>query len=94
MNKDKLTAMCHKIAADTGLNFNAVMTYFFLESVLKRLSLSNFNENFIFKGGYVLSNIVGIDSRSTVDIDLLVKDMNLTESKILEIGRASCRERV
>ena len=68
MNKDKITAMCRKVSNETGLTFNSVMTYYFLESVLRKLSISKYNDKFIFKGGYILSNIVGIDSRSTVDI--------------------------
>lgn len=69
MNKDKITTMCHKVSNETGLTFNSVMTYYFLESVLRKLSVSKYNDKFIFKGGYILSNIVGLDSRSTVDID-------------------------
>ncbi|MGO3168353.1 nucleotidyl transferase AbiEii/AbiGii toxin family protein, partial [Senegalia sp. (in: firmicutes)] len=75
MNKDKITAMCHKVSSETGLTFNSVMTYYFLENVLRKLSNSKYNDKFIFKGGYILSNIVGLDSRSTVDIDFLIKNM-------------------
>ena len=85
MNKDKITAMCRKVSNETGLNFNSVMTYYFLESVLRKLSISKYNDKFIFKGGYILSNIVGLDSRSTVDIDFLFKNMPLTEELLVEI---------
>ena len=61
------------------------MTYYFLESVLRKLSISKYNDKFIFKGGYILSNIVGLDSRSTVDIDFLFKNMPLTEELLVEI---------
>ncbi|NLY81349.1 MAG: ATP-binding protein, partial [Clostridiales bacterium] len=53
MNKDKITAMCHKVSVETGLTFNSVMTYYFLESVLSKLSNSKYNDKFIFKGGYI-----------------------------------------
>lgn len=36
MNKAKLTALCHKISKQTGLTFNSVMTYYFLEIILKK----------------------------------------------------------
>lgn len=85
MNKDKITAMCRKVSNETGLTFNSVMTYYFLESVLRKLSISKYNDKFIFKGGYILSNIVGLDSRSTVDIDFLFKNMPLTEELLVEI---------
>lgn len=80
MNKDKLISICHKVSSETGLTFNSVLTYFFLENILKQLSESNYNEHIInehiiFKGGFVLSNIVGIESRSTVDIDISANSM-------------------
>ncbi len=80
MSKDKLTALCHKIALETGLTFNSVLTYYFLENILKLLSKSNYNEKLIFKGGYILSNIIGLASRSTMDIDLLIKDTFLNKN--------------
>lgn len=69
MNKDSLRAKCHKISKETGLSFNIVQTHYFLESILKKISESEENENFIFKGGFLLSNVIGIRQRTTVDID-------------------------
>ena len=85
MNKDKVTAICHKVSIETGLTFNSVMTYYFLESVLSKLSNSKYNDKFIFKGGYILSNIVGLDSRSTVDIDFLIKNMDFDEELLIDM---------
>lgn len=85
MNKAKLTSLCHKISKDTGLSFNAVMLYYFLESILKKLAKSRYNEKFIFKGGFLLSNMVGIESRSTTDIDFLLKNMQLSEENIIKM---------
>ncbi|MGO1652286.1 nucleotidyl transferase AbiEii/AbiGii toxin family protein [Senegalia sp. (in: firmicutes)] len=85
MNKDKITAMCHKVSSETGLTFNSVMTYYFLENVLRKLSNSKYNDKFIFKGGYILSNIVGLDSRSTVDIDFLIKNMAFDEELLIDM---------
>jgi predicted nucleotidyltransferase component of viral defense system len=82
MNKDKLTALCQKIASETGLTFNSVLTYYFLENVLNMLSKSSYKDRLIFKGGYILSNIVGLDSRSTIDIDLLFKDASLSKNDV------------
>ena len=85
MNKDKLISLCHKISLETGLTFNSVLTYYFLEIFLEKLSESIYNDNFIFKGGYILSNIVGLESRSTVDIDMLIKNTILDEAKVFTI---------
>ena len=82
MNKAKLTALCHKVSKEVGLSFNAVMLYYFLESILKKVSESGYKESFIFKGGFLLSSVVGIDSRSTVDIDFLLRNMQLSEKNV------------
>ena len=84
MNKAKLTAICHNISKESGLPFNSVMLYYFLESILKKLAQSKYHEKFIFKGGFLLSNVVGIDSRSTVDIDFLLRNMHLSEENVLK----------
>lgn len=77
MNKDRLRDICHKIAKETGLTYNSIQTYYFLESILSRIAESEVRDNFIFKGGFLLSNIIGLNQRSTVDIDLLVNKMKL-----------------
>lgn len=78
MNKTKLTLLCHKISKQTGLTFNSVMTYYFLEIILKKLSQSSYSRNYIFKGGFLLSNVIGVESRSTVDIDFLFQNITLS----------------
>lgn len=82
MNKDKLTSLCHKISKETGLTFNSIMTQYFLEAILNRLALSKYNGNLIFKGGFILSNILGLETRSTVDIDFLITKMEMSEKQI------------
>lgn len=82
MNKAKLTALCHKISKQTGLTFNSVMTYYFLEIILKKLSQSYYADHYIFKGGFLLSNVIGVESRSTVDIDFLFHKQSLSEENV------------
>ncbi|MDG9597256.1 nucleotidyl transferase AbiEii/AbiGii toxin family protein [Streptococcus pneumoniae] len=82
MNKAKLTALCHNISKQTSLTFNSVMTYYFLEVILKKLSRSSYADHYIFKGGFLLSNIIGVESRSTVDIDFLFHKQTLSEENV------------
>lgn len=82
MNKAKLTALCHKIAKQTGLTFNSIMIYYFLEVILKKLSKSSYANHYIFKGGFLLSNVIGVESRSTVDIDFLFHKQSLSEENV------------
>ena len=84
MNKNKLRDLCLNLSRKSGLSFNIVQTQFFLESILKKISKSSENKNFIFKGGFLLSNMIGIGHRSTVDIDFLINKFALTEDNILQ----------
>ena len=51
---------------------------YIMERFLERLSLSPYRGNFILKGGMLVSAMVGLDTRSTVDIDTTIKNLSLT----------------
>jgi hypothetical protein len=53
-----------KIANDKSVDFNSVMRFYMYDRFIERLSKSNFKDNFMLKGGFYLSNLFGIDSRS------------------------------
>lgn len=77
--------MIHRVSDETGIVYNSVLTYYFMEDILLRISESDYKENFIFKGGFLLSNIVGISSRATVDMDFHLSNEKLSESSIENI---------
>ncbi len=85
MNKAQLTSRTHKIANGTGLPFNMILTHYFLEVILAKLANSKASRYFVFKGGFLLSSIIGIASRSTKDIDLLLKNSPLNEENLLDL---------
>ncbi|MGI6644359.1 MAG: nucleotidyl transferase AbiEii/AbiGii toxin family protein [Bacilli bacterium] len=82
MHKNELIAKCHAIANETGIDFNSVLTHYFLESILEKIASSEEKNNFIFKGGFILSNIIGIRERTTKDIDFIIRNFKLTEEEI------------
>ncbi|MBG9367309.1 nucleotidyl transferase AbiEii/AbiGii toxin family protein [Streptococcus sp. NLN64] len=82
MNKNKLTALCHKLALEKQVSFNVALTYYFLESILTKIAKSEYSQNFVFKGGFLLSNMIGLESRSTSDMDFLLERAKL-EEKVL-----------
>lgn len=61
-----------------------------LDDLLKRISLSKYKDNFILKGGLLLSAVVGINNRSTEDIDGEIKGFDLTESEIEKVFTVIC----
>lgn len=48
-----------------------------MERFLERVSLSRHRNNFILKGGMLVSSIVGLDHRATMDIDTTIRNMPL-----------------
>ena len=60
---------------------------YLMERLLERVSLSKYRDNFVLKGGLLVSSLVGVDMRSTMDVDTTVKSFPLNKSlaqKILE----------
>ncbi len=52
---------------------------YMMERILERLSLSKYKDNFVLKGRMLISSLVGIDTRSTMDIDTTVTALPLTK---------------
>ena len=58
---------------------------FIMERFLERVSISKYRDHFILKGGLLVSSFVGINLRSTMDIDTTVKALPLNEKDAREI---------
>lgn len=54
------------------------------ERFLARLSVSEYSKKFVIKGGILIASIVGLDTRSTMDLDTTIKNMPLTEENIMK----------
>ncbi|WP_236629373.1 MULTISPECIES: nucleotidyl transferase AbiEii/AbiGii toxin family protein [Lactobacillus] len=61
-----------------------------LDDLLERTSLSKYKYNFILKGGFLLASIVGINTRSTEDIDTEIKGFDLNQEEIIKIFTEIC----
>lgn len=64
-----------------------ILRIYLMERLLERVSLSQYRDNFVLKGGLLVSSLVGVDMRSTMDVDTTVKSLPLNKrsaQKILE----------
>lgn len=64
-----------------------ILRIYLMERLLERVSLSQYRDNFVLKGGLLVSPLVGVDMRSTMDVDTTVKSLPLNKrsaQKILE----------
>ena len=74
-----------QLAKESGLTQLELYQRFMFERILERISVSKYNENFILKGGLLLSAMLGINSRSTRDMDISIKGIDVSQENMLEI---------
>lgn len=80
MNTSKqLKDLINNKAKQYNLNPQILLTRFFMERFLERISLSKYKKNFVLKGGILISSMVGVDFRMTKDMDLTIKNLPLNE---------------
>ena len=68
----------------------ALIRIFFMERFLERVSTSEYRDQFILKGGMLVSSLLGINVRATMDIDTTVRALPLTEQDISRIVLEIC----
>ena len=85
INYSELFEKSKQLAKESGLTQLELYQRFMFERILERISVSKYNENFILKGGLLLSAMLGINSRSTKDMDISIKGIDVSQEKILEI---------
>lgn len=61
-----------------------VLQNYMFERFLLRLSQSPYKDKFVIKGGMLIASIVGLDTRSTMDLDATIRQLPLTEEKLTE----------
>lgn len=68
-----------------------VLQNYMFECFLSRLSVSVYCDKFVVKGGMLIAAIVGLDIRSTMDLDTTLRDLPLTEEQITEAFNVICK---
>lgn len=56
-----------------------------LERVLEQLSKSDYRENFIIKGGFLIGSLIGMENRTTKDIDATITGIQLEQEQLLSV---------
>jgi len=74
----QLKALIRNKSKGNSATAQTLIRSYFMERFLERVSLSEYKNSFVLKGGLLISSIVGLDTRSTMDIDGSIKNMPLT----------------
>lgn len=82
ISSESLKGKIRNIAISKNLRSQEVLQMFFFERFLERLSVSEYKYNFIIKGGLLISSMIGIDNRTTMDMDTTIKGVALKEDII------------
>lgn len=77
-----LKAKIRNVARKKNMSAQVVLQNYMFERFLERLSKSEYKGKFILKGGILIASIVGIESRSTMDMDTTVKDYPITHESL------------
>lgn len=89
-NVTSLKSIINNIAKENKISAQSVLQTYMLERFLERISISKYKDNFILKGGMLISAMLGIDSRTTMDMDTTIKGFSLTEDNVKSIILEIC----
>lgn len=80
---EQLKGSIRSMAAKKNLRAQEVLQMFLFERVLERLAGSSYQNNFILKGGLLISSMIGISERTTMDMDTTVRGIQMEEDEIV-----------
>jgi predicted nucleotidyltransferase component of viral defense system len=78
----QLKALIRNLAKEKNLPAEVVLRIYMHERFLERVSLSKYKQQLILKGGILIADMIGIEARSTMDLDATIKGVNLTEEAL------------
>ncbi len=82
---EQIKGQIRNIAKNTGVNPNSLLQMCLFEGILEKLSKSKYKDKFIIKGGLLISSLIGVDMRSTMDMDTTIKGIAMNEDEISKI---------
>ncbi|MDR2043100.1 MAG: nucleotidyl transferase AbiEii/AbiGii toxin family protein [Clostridium sp.] len=81
----QLKALVRNLSKGDSAKAQIIIRNYVMERFLERLSLSRYRNNLILKGGTLVAAMVGLDNRSTMDVDTTVKGVDLSAESVREI---------
>ena len=79
---EQLKGAIHKLAKEKGIRAQEILQIFMFERIIERLSVSLYKDRFILKGGLLISAILCVAERTTMDMDTTVKGLPMDEQSI------------
>ena len=73
------------IAKTNNADARTLLRLYMMERFLERVAVSDYSDNFIIKGGILVTSMIGVSMRSTMDIDTSVRNINLSKEDFLHV---------
>ena len=87
MNSMQVRDKLRNIANQRNIDFNILLKFIVFDRFVVRLSNSRYKDNFIIKGGFLISTLFGLENRSTMDIDSSITKTEFSEYNVLKMIR-------
>ena len=84
-NANSFKAKIKNISKDRGIPAQQVQQHYLIEQVLKLISTSSYRDSFIVKGGYLIGQMIGLDKRTTMDLDVTLKGTEMSRENLIHI---------
>lgn len=81
---EQLKGIIRSMAAKKNLRAQEILQMFLFERILERLSMSVYKNSFVLKGGLLISSMIGIGERTTMDMDTTVRGIQMEEDEIVK----------
>ena len=81
----QLKAWIKNKSRQTGAPPNVLLQTYMMERLLERIALSPYRDSLILKGGFLIAAMVGIDRRTTMDMDTTIKGISVNREEIENI---------
>lgn len=89
-NSMQLKTIIKNIAKEKSISAQLVMQNFMMERLLERISLSQYQDHFILKGGFLIAAMIGLDARATMDMDATIKGIPVSEETVKNMFLEIC----
>ena len=84
-NANSFKSKIKEIAKQKGILAQQVQQQYLLEQILKAIADSKYKDSFILKGGYLIGQIIGLDKRTTMDLDVTLKGISLDTDNLMGV---------
>jgi len=81
----QLKTLVRKMSGGNNAKSQIIVRNYIMERFIERLSISPYRNNMILKGGVLMASVIGLNNRSTLDIDASFKNLSLTEENAKKV---------